>query len=195
MQQRDPSHENGEPLVEPAALNKPSLIEWRTAALLTVFLMAAVVLWFEPWSERRVEPASVERMASPLPDKPSIAVMPFASLSDDKSQQSFIDGVTEDLIIDMSGMSVLSVVARDPVFEYKDREYRIRDVAENLGVRYVLEGGVRRAGVRLRIEVQLIDALSGDYVWSETFDGVLDEVSALRARIAQDVLQQLTVKR
>lgn len=194
MQQPDPPDKNGEPLVKPAALNSSSFIEWRTAALFMVVLTAAVVLWFEPWSERRVEPASVERMASPLPDKPSIAVMPFANLSDDQNQESLIDGMTEDLIIDMSGMPALFVAARDTVFEYKGRKYRIRDVAENLSVGYVLEGGVRRAGVRLRVEVELIDALSGEYIWAENFDGVLDDVSALRARIAQDVLQQLTTE-
>ncbi len=194
MQQPDPPDENGEPLVKTAALNSSSFIEWRTAALFMVVLTTAIVLWFEPWSERRVEPASVERMASPLPDKPSIAVMPFANLSDDQNQESLIDGMTEDLIIDMSGMSALFVAARDPVFEYKGRKYRIRDVAENLSVGYVLEGGVRRAGVRLRVEVELIDALSGEYVWAENFDGVLDGVSALRARIAQGVLQQLTTE-
>ena len=195
MQQRDPSHESEEPFVKPAALKKPSIIEWRSAAMFMVILMTAVVLWFEPWSERQVEPASLERMASPLPDKPSIAVMPFANLSDDQSQESFIDGMTEDLISDMSGMSALFVAARDPVFEYKGRKYRIRDVAENLSVRYVLEGGVRRAGVRVRVEVQLIDALSGDYVWGQTFDGVLDDAGSLRTRIAQDVSEQLTIKR
>jgi TolB-like protein len=194
MQQPDPPDENGEPLVKQAALNSSSFIEWRTAALFMVVLTAAVVLWFEPWSERRVEPAAVERMVSPLPDKPSIAVMPFANLSDDQNQESLIDGMTEDLIIDMSRMPALFVAARDPVFEYKGRKYRIRDVAENLSVGYVLEGGVRRAGVRLRVEVELIDALSGEYVWAENFDGVLDDVPALRARIAQDVLQQLTTE-
>ena len=194
MQQRDPSHESEEPFVKPAALKKPSIIEWRSAAMFMVILMTAVVLWFEPWSERQVEPASLERMASPLPDKPSIAVMPFVNLSDDESQENFVDGMTADLIIDMSGMSALFVVARDSVFEYKGSEYRVRDVAENLSVGYVLEGDVRRAGVRLRVEVQLIDVLSGDYVWAETFDGVLDDVNALRARIAQGVLEQLTIK-
>ena len=194
MQQRDPSDESGESQDKPAALNRPSFIEWRTAALLMVVLMAAGVLWFEPWSERRVEPASLERMASPLPDKPSIAVMPLANLSDDTGQRDFVDGMTEDLISDMSGMSDLFVVAQEPVFEYKGREYRVRDVAENFSVRYLLEGGVRRAGVRVRVEVQLIDALSGDYVWAETIDGVNDDVPAMRARIAQSVLEQLTIK-
>lgn len=194
MQQRDPSHESEGTFVKPATLKKPSFIEWRTAALFMVVVMAAVVLWFEPWSERRVEPASLERMAAPLPNKPSIAVIPFANLSDDENQENLVDGMTEDLIIDMSRMPALFVVARDPVFEYKGREYRVRDVAENLSVRYVLEGGLRRAGVRLRVEVQLIDALSGEYVWTETFDGVLDDVNVLRARIAQDVLEQLTIK-
>jgi TolB-like protein len=100
-------------------------------------------------------------MAHPLPDKPSIAVLPFINLSDDPSQDYFVDGMTEDLITDLSKISGLFVIARNSSFSYKGRQVMVRQVAEELGVRYVLEGSVRRAGDQVRINAQLIDATTG----------------------------------
>ena len=97
------------------------------------------------------EPASVENMAYPLPDKPSIAVLPFTNMSGDPEQEYFVDGMTEDLITDLSKLSELFVIARNTVFTYKGRAVKVHQVAEELGVRYVLEGSVRRVGDQVRI--------------------------------------------
>jgi TolB-like protein len=112
-------------------------------------------------------------MAFPLPDKPSIAVLPFANMSDDPQQEFFSDGMTEDLITDLSKISGLFVIARNSTFVYKGKPVKIRQVAEELGVRYVLEGSVRRAGDQVRINAQLIDSTTGQHLWAERYDGTI----------------------
>ena len=177
-----------------SAANRP-LPHWKVAftiAVPLVLLIAVVLLWFQPWIAR-VEPASVERMALPLPDKPSIAVLPFINISADAEQEYFVDGMTEDLITDLSKLSGLFVVARNSVFTYKGRAVKVGEVAEELGVRYVLEGSVRRSGNQVRINAQLIDALSGGHVWAERYDGVLDDVFALQDDVTQGIVEQLAL--
>jgi len=172
-----------------------SLPNWKIAFTIGVpllLLIAVVLLWFKPWIPR-VEPASVERMALPLPDKPSIAVLPFINISADAEQEYFVDGMTEDLITDLSKLSGLFVVARNSVFTYKGRAVKVGEVAEELGVRYVLEGSVRRSGNQVRINAQLIDALSGGHVWAERYDGVLDDVFALQDDVTQGIVEQLAL--
>jgi TolB-like protein/Flp pilus assembly protein TadD len=134
-------------------------------------------------------------MAFPLPDKPSIAVLPFTNMSGDAEQDYFTDGMTEDLITDLSKVSGLFVIARNSTFTYKGKPVKVQQVSEELGVRYVLEGSVRRAGDKMRITVQLIDALSGGHVWAENYDreggdvfAVIDEIT-----IAVMNLMQATV--
>ena len=131
-------------------------------------VIAVVVLGvaggIDSWSNISVpqeEPASLGRMAFPLPDKPSIAVLPFINMSDDPKQEYFVDGMTEDLITDISKISGLFVIARNSVFTYKGKAVKVRQVAEELGVRYVMEGSVRRVGNQVRINAQLIDATTG----------------------------------
>jgi len=138
-----------------------------------------------------IEPASVERMAFPLPDKPSIAVLPFDNMSGDPEQEYFVDGMTEDLITDLSKISGLFVIARNSVFTYKNQPVLVSDVAEQLGVRYVLEGSVRRAGDTVRINAQLIDALTGGHVWAERYDDVTDDVFALQDRVIKKIVSAL----
>jgi TolB-like protein len=126
------------------------------AAVVVVLIgVAGAVTWLRPWAPD-VEPASVERMAFPLPDKPSIAVLPFANMSGDPEQDYFADGMTEDLITDLSKISGLFVIARNSSFAYKGQSVTIRQVAEALGVRYVLEGSVRRAGDEVRINALVL---------------------------------------
>ena len=138
-----------------------------------------------------VEPASVERMAFPLPDKPSIAVLPFDNMSDDAEQEYFVDGMTEDLITDLSKLSGLFVIARNSVFTYKGTAVKVQEVAEDLGVRYVLEGSVRKAGNSVRINAQLIDAVTGGHVWAERYDDSAEDIFALQDRITEKIVSAL----
>jgi adenylate cyclase len=109
----------------------------------------------------------VKKMAYPLPDKPSIAVLPFTNLSGDPSQEYFSDGLTEEIITALSSVPKLFVIARNSTFTYKGKPVKVQQVAEELGVRYVLEGSVRKAGDRIRISAQLIDALNGHHLWAK----------------------------
>jgi TolB-like protein/Tfp pilus assembly protein PilF len=135
----------------------------------------------------------MERMALPLPDKPSIAVLPFTNMSDDPQQEYFADGMTDDLITDLSKVSGLFIIARNSTFSYKGKSVKTRQVAEELGVRYVLEGSVRRAGDRVRINAQLIDALTGGHLWAERYDRNLRDIFALQDEVVKEVVSALAV--
>src|SRR5262245_15241505 len=122
----------------------------------------------------------VQSIALPLPDKPSIAVLPFQNMSGDPEQEYFVDGLVEDIITALSRFRSLFVIARNSSFTYKGRAVDIKQVGRELGVRYVLEGSVRKAGNRLRITAQLIDAASGAHTWADRFEGALEDVFALQ---------------
>ena len=171
---------------------RPPWTAMATAAALVAILAAGGLWWLQPWVER-VEPADPSKMAFPLPDRPSIAVLPFTNLSDDPNQDYFADGMTEDLITDLSKLSGLFVIARNSSFSYKGQQVRIRQVAEDLGVRYVLEGSVRRAGGQVRINAQLIDAQTGGHLWAERYDGSAADVFELQDRITSEIVQALSV--
>jgi len=141
-----------------------------------------------------VEVAHVEKMALPMPKKPSIAVLPFQNLSRDPEQEYFADGMTDDLITDLSKISGLFVIARNSAFTYKGKSVKIRQVAEELGVRYVLEGSVRKADNRVRINAQLIDATTGGHLWAERYDGNLGDIFALQDRIREKIVAAIAVK-
>lgn len=123
-----------------------------------------------------------------LPSKPSIAVLPFLNLSGDPEQEYFADGVVEDIISALSRMGWLFVVARNSSFTYKGRATDVRQVGRELGVRYVLEGSVRRAADRVRITGQLVDATTGAHLWAERFEGTLDDIFELQDRLAESVV-------
>jgi TolB-like protein/class 3 adenylate cyclase len=125
--------------------------------------------------------------ALPLPDKPSIAVLPFANLSGDPEQEYFVDGMVEEIITALSRIRWLFVIARNSSFTYKDQAVDVKQVGRELGVRYVLEGSVRKAGNRVRITGQLIDALSGTHLWADRFDGSLEDVFDLQDKVASSV--------
>ena len=127
-----------------------------TAAVIAVVIAVGLLFWFKPW-EAHEDPASVTRTAFPLPDKPSIAVLPFTNMSDDPQQEYFADGITDDLITDLSQISGLLVISRNSVFVYKDKPTPVQQMAQELGVRYLLEGSMRRVGDRVRINTQLIE--------------------------------------
>jgi TolB-like protein/class 3 adenylate cyclase len=123
----------------------------------------------------------------PLPDKPSIAVLPFANMSADPEQEYFADGMVEEIITALSRICWLFVIARNSSFTYKGQAVDVKQVGRELGVRYVLEGSVRKAGQRVRITAQLIDALSGTHLWADRFDGSLEDVFELQDKVAISV--------
>ncbi len=149
--------------------------------------------WFKT-QEPKVEAASLDRMAFPLPDKPSIAVLPFVNMSNDAEQEYFADGMTDDLITDLSKLSGLFVIARNSTFTYKGKSVKIGQIAEELGVRYVLEGSVRRAGDQVRINAQLIDATTGGYLWAERYDGSIADVFRVQDKITTNIVDALALE-
>ncbi|MEH6361052.1 MAG: tetratricopeptide repeat protein, partial [Amylibacter sp.] len=155
-----------------------------------VIVIAAA--WWQPWSPR-IELASVERMVLPLPDKPSLAVLPFTNMSDDTAQQHFADGMTEDLITDLSRISGLFVIARNSTFVYKGMSVSIPKVAEDLGVRYVLEGSVRRAGDQVRVNAQLIDATTGGHIWADRYDGSVADIFTVQDEFIRKIVKALAI--
>jgi adenylate cyclase len=130
------------------------------------------------------EPASP---VLPLPDKPSIAVLPFANMSGDPEQEYFVDGMVEEIITALSQIRWLFVIARNSTRTYKRRAVDVKEVGRELGVRYVLEGSVRKAGTQVRITGQLIDALTGTHLWAGRFDGSLEDIFELQDRVAASV--------
>jgi adenylate cyclase len=141
-----------------------------------------------------VEVASREKMAFPMPDKPSIAVLPFVNMSDDPKQEYFSDGMTEEIITALSKVPNLFVIARNSTFTYKGKPVKVKQVSEELGVRYVLEGSVRKMGDRVRITAQLIDALSGHHLWAERYDRDLKDIFALQDEITMKIITALQVE-
>jgi adenylate cyclase len=144
----------------------------------------------------RVRPseAASSRPALPLPDKPSIAVLPFKNMSGDPEQEYFADGIVEEIITALSRFRQLFVIARNSSFTYKGRAVDEKQVGRELGVRYVLEGSVRRSGDRVRVTGQLIDAVTGAHLWADRFDGALEDIFDLQDRVTTSVVGAIAPK-
>ena len=162
------------------------------AAVIILAGLAGWYLYFE--QSKRVEPASLKKMAFPLPEKPSLAVLPFDNLSGDSSQDYLSDGFTETIITELSKLSNLFVIARKSTFTYKGKPVKVQQVAEELGVRYVLEGSVQKSGDRVRITAQLIDALKGHHLWAENYDRKFGNIFVLQDDITEHVVTAMEVK-
>ncbi|HXO72507.1 MAG TPA: adenylate/guanylate cyclase domain-containing protein, partial [Bradyrhizobium sp.] len=134
------------------------------------------------------------RPSRPLRDKPSIAVLPFQNMSGDPEQEYFADGIAEDVLTTLSKIPELMVIARNSSFVFKGQAKDIREIGRILGVRYVLEGSVRRIGNRVRLTAQLIDSRDGSHLWADRFDGGVDDVFDLQDRITQDIVAALEVQ-
>jgi adenylate cyclase len=130
----------------------------------------------------------------PLPDKPSLAVLPFANMSGDPAQEYFSDGITDDLITDLSQISSLFVIARYSSFTYKGKPTKVQEIGRELGVRYVLEGSVQKVEGRVRVNAQLVDATTGYHLWSERYDRPLAEIFAVQDEIRQQIVANLQVE-
>lgn len=130
----------------------------------------------------------------PLPDKPSIAILPFDNISNDPSQDYFSDGITEDITTDLSKIASLFVISRNSAFTYKGKAVKVQEVSKELGVHYVLEGGVRRSENQVRITAQLIDATQGQHLWSERYDRPLQDIFALQDEVIRKIVTSLELK-
>jgi adenylate cyclase len=167
---------------------------WQVAAGLAIGLagIGGLFVWHS-WTPHLELFSSVET-ALPLPDKPSIAVLPFANVGGDPEQEYFADGMTDDLITDLSKLSGLFVISRNSAFTYKGKSVNVPDVARELGVRYVLEGSVRRQGETVRINAQLIDGTTGGHVWADRYAGTFDGIFALQDKVIGQIVAELKVK-
>jgi adenylate cyclase len=159
------------------------------AGTIALLVLVSAGVWFG-WRW----PGIPARSGLALPDKPSVAVLPFANLSRDPAQEYFSDGVTEDLITGLSKVSGLFVIARNSVFTYKGKAVKVSDVGRDLGVRYVLEGGIQREGSRVRITAQLVDATTGYHIWAERYDREVRDIFALQDEVTQQIVRALAVK-
>ena len=130
----------------------------------------------------------------PLPEKPSVAILPFVNLSGDREQEYFADGLTEDITTELSRFRSLFVIARNSAFTYKGRAVDVRQIASELGVRYVLEGSARRSGARVRVNAQLIDALSGNHIWADTYDRMIEDVFDLQEDLTQSIVSAIATQ-
>lgn len=167
---------------------------WIAVGVIACLVIAGGVLsWLRPW-EPREEPASIERMAFPLPQQPSIAVLPFDYLGGDVDQDYFVDAFTENIITALAKLPKLFVIARNSTFAYKGRADNIAQVAEELGVQYVLEGSVQRSGDRLRVTAQLIDGLTGRHRWAESYDREFSALFAVQDDITTKIVAAMEVE-
>jgi adenylate cyclase len=164
------------------------------AAAAVVVAVVGLGIW-QLYSRRpTIEPASVEKMSFPLPEKPSIAVLPFNNLSDDPAQDYIAVGITENIISALSNISDMFVIASDSTSTYKGKPVKVQQVSEELGVRYVLEGSAQKSGNRVRVTAQLIDATIGHYLWSEKYDRELQDLFDLQDEITHKIIVELQVK-
>ena len=187
------SEDAGKLIGEPKTHIRPSKKPY-IAVVVALVILAAGAIWQYYPRHSKIEPASVEKMSLPIPEKPSIAVLPFDNMSGDPNQEYFSDGLTEEIITALSKVPQLFVIARNSVFTYKNKPVKVNQVAEELGVKYVLKGSVRKAGVQIRITAQLIDALSGHHLWAERYDRNLKEVFAVQDDLTKHIITAMQVK-
>lgn len=185
-------------LVNDLHIPEDALHLWNTgidARWLAVGFGLALVVGDIAWRRTRAISATVPSSPEPEPDsvaspsdKPSIAVLPFTNLSGDPAQEYFSDGITEDIITELSRFRALFVIARNSSFTYKGKPADVRQVARELGVRYVLEGSARKAGDRARVTAQLVDAATGSHLWAEHYDRTLEDVFALQEDLTRGIV-------
>jgi adenylate cyclase len=171
---------------------------YRRVALMAVIVVVLGAITLAIWKTYlKPDPgdvASIEKMAFPLPDEPSIAVIPFVNMSEDPKQEFLSDGITESIITALSKVPRLFVISRQSTFFYKGKPVKVKKVSEELGVQYVLEGSVQRSADRIRINTQLIDALTGNHIWAERYNRDLKDIFALQDEITIRILRAIRVK-
>jgi TolB-like protein/Flp pilus assembly protein TadD len=170
---------------------------WRpvVATLVALAALAAlgVAMWLRPWQpDTEASPAGL--MENALPGKPSIVVLPFDNMSSDPEQAYFADGITEDITTHLSKIGELFVISRNSAFSYKGKNIRARQIADDLNVRYLLEGSVRRAANQVRINAQLVDGATGSHLWAEIYDGTLENIFAVQDEVTAQIVEALKVR-
>ena len=183
---------SGKPVGEKSSSKRRTPI--LVGAVAVLLLAVPVGIWQFYLRRPAIEPAVVKEMASPLADNPSIAVLPFNNLSDDPKQEYFADGMTDELITDLSKISGLRVISRNSSFTYKGKTVKVQQVADELNVQYVLEGSIQRAGDRVRIRAQLIDGATDHHLWAESYDAVMVNIFDLQDKITKEIAAILEVK-
>jgi adenylate cyclase len=171
----------------------------RKTAMTAIIVLLVVAGGLVGWNiylqqSKKVEPAAAEKMAFPLPDKPSIAVLPFDNIGGDPEQEYFSDGLAENIITQLSQIHSLFVISRNSSFTYKGKPVKVNQVAQELGVRYVLEGSVQQAENRIRVTAQLIDALTGRHLWADRYDRELTSIFAIQDEITRKIITEMAVK-
>ena len=170
---------------------------WIASAAIVLFVLAAAaIIWniYGRTAPSTKKVASMAKISETQTEKPSIAVLPFDNLSGDQGQEYFSDGITNDIITDLSKFRRLFVIASNSVFIYKGKPVKVQEVNRELGVRYVLEGSVQRAGDKVRINAQLIEATTGHHLWAERYDRELRDLFAVQDEIVQTIVATLAVK-
>jgi len=178
----------GEQRAEPKRGQRTALV----VLAVLLLIVGGLLIWRTAFPPLQV--ASVEKMAFPLPDKPSIAVLPFDNLSKDPEQEYFSDGLTEEIIAALSSVPKLFVIARNSTFTYKGKPVKVQQVSEELGVQYVLEGSVRKGGDKIRITAQLIDAITGNHLWAKQYDRDIKDIFAVQDEITKNIITAMQVK-
>jgi TolB-like protein/class 3 adenylate cyclase/Tfp pilus assembly protein PilF len=169
--------------------------QWAALAAMVVLILGVVAVWNFYFRLPSVEPASVEKMSFPLPDKPSIVVLPFANISGDPNQEYFSDGLYKSIIYQLYKMPAdMFVIDYVSASTYKGKSVKVQQVAKELGVRYVLIGGVEKSSDRIRVTTQLIDGVTGEQLWGERYDRELEEVFEVQDDISRKVVNEMEVK-
>ena len=185
---------------ETPSLNGPLQVKahtviWSGAAVAAAILIAIVVWRFALHkAPDQTESIDLGIAAYPSNDKPSLAVLPFVNLTGDPQQDYFSDGLTEEIITALSNVPKLIVIARNSTFTYKGKPVKVQQISEELGVRYVLEGSVRKSGDEIRITAQLVDAINGHHLWAQRYDGNLSDIFAVQEEITKKIISALQVK-
>lgn len=188
--------EAGSNLPETRLTEKSFRMSWRSIVLAGIILFALIIGGITLLKSGLPEPelAATDLVAETKLDSLSIAVLPFANMSGDPEQEYFSDGITEDIITALSGLSSLAVIARTSSFSYKGSSVKVQKIGQDLGVRYILEGSIRRSGNRIRITAQLVDAVNGHHLWAERYDRDFTEIFALQDEITGQIVRALSIK-
>jgi adenylate cyclase len=188
-----------EPRVEVAGVRTPNVTLWSNKTVLAsaILVLVAIVgagIWNFYWRAPKIAPVPMEKTALPLPDLPSIVVLPFVNMSENKKQEFISDALTENIITALSKVPRLFVIASNSTFTYKGKQVKAKQVSEELGVQYVLEGSIQRSEDRIRVTAKLIDALTGRQLWAERYDHDLADLFALQDEITLKILTAIRVK-